>query len=116
MLAGTADYVRNHTGCDQNGVRGAFLKADDPVPNDRTAAAQRLVDGAFTPGVSDYALQTLNESVPYDKWALRYDPGRDTIRIMALRSTNRRHQGRTPQKINRRRHRIGAFLNELRRE
>ena len=34
--------------------------------NDPASAAQRLVDGGFTPR-HDYAMQTLSE-LPYDKW------------------------------------------------
>ena len=59
----------------------AFLKANDLCATDPARAAQRLVDGAFTPRY-DYALQALNE-VPYDKWR-EYDP-EDTIRYYALR-------------------------------
>jgi NitT/TauT family transport system substrate-binding protein len=110
MLAGNRDYVRNHPVATKRALR-AFLKADDLCATDPARAAQRLVDGAFTPRY-DYALQALNE-VPYDKWR-EYDP-EDTIRYYALRLHEVGFIKATPQKI------IAdgtdwRFLNELKRE
>ena len=110
MLAGNRDYVRNHPVATKRALR-AFLKADDLCATDPARAAQRLVDGAFTPRY-DYALQALNE-VPYDKWR-EYDP-EDTIRYYALRLHEAGFIKSTPQKI------ITdgtdwRFLNELKRE
>ena len=110
MLAGNRDYVRNHPVATKRVLR-AFLKADDLCATNPARAAQRLVDGAFTPRY-DYALQTLNE-VPYDKWR-EYDP-EDTIRYYALRLHEVGFIKATPQKI------IAdgtdwRFLNELKRE
>ena len=110
MLAGNRDFVRNHPVATKRVLR-AFLKADDLCATDPARAAQRLVDGAFTPRY-DYALQALNE-VPYDKWR-EYDP-EDTIRYYALRLHEAGFIKATPQKI------IAdgtdwRFLNELKRE
>jgi NitT/TauT family transport system substrate-binding protein len=110
MLAGNRDYVHNHSVATKRVLR-AFLKADDLCATDPARAAQRLVDGAFTPRY-DYALQTLNE-VPYDKWR-EYDP-EDTIRYYALRLHEVGLIKSSPHKI------IAdgtdwRFLNELKRE
>jgi len=110
MLAGNRDYVRNHPVATKRVLR-AFLKADDLCATDPARAAQRLVDGAFTPRY-DYALQALNE-VPYDKWR-EYDP-EDTIRYYALRLHEVGFIKSSPQRI------VAdgtdwRFLNELKRE
>jgi NitT/TauT family transport system substrate-binding protein len=87
------------------------LKAADFRVSEPARAAQRLVEGGYTPRY-DYALQTLNE-VPYDKWR-EYDP-EDTVRFYALRLHEVGMIKSSPQKI------IAdgtdwRFLNELKRE
>src|SRR5215469_1622649 len=94
MLAGNRAFVRNYPAATKAVVR-AMLKADDLCISDPARAAQRLVDGGFTPRY-DYALQTLNE-VPYDKWR-EYDP-EDTIRFYALRLHEVGMVKSSPQKI-----------------
>ena len=76
-------------------VLRAVLKAADFCANEPTRAAQRLVDGGFTPR-HDYALQAMRE-IPYDKWR-EYDP-EDTIRFYALRLHEVGLIKSTPQKI-----------------
>jgi NitT/TauT family transport system substrate-binding protein len=110
MLAGNRAFVRNYPVATKAVVR-AMLKADDLCVSDPARAAQRLVEGGFTPRY-DYALQTLNE-IPYDKWR-EYDP-EDTIRFYALRLHEVGMVKSSPQKI------IAdgtdwRFLNELKRE
>jgi len=110
MLAGNREFVRNNPVATKAVVR-AMLKADDLCVSDPARAAQRLVDGGFTPRY-DYALQTLTE-VPYDKWR-EYDP-EDTIRFYALRLHEAGMVKSSPQKI------IAdgtdwRFFNEVRRE
>jgi NitT/TauT family transport system substrate-binding protein len=110
MLAGNREFVRNNPVATKAVVR-AMLKADDICVSDPARAAQRLVDGGFTPRY-DYALQTLTE-VPYDKWR-EYDP-EDTIRFYALRLHEVGMVKSSPQKI------IAEgtdwrFLNEVKRE
>ena len=88
-----------------------MLKADDLCVSDPAGAAQRLVNGGFTPRY-DYAFQALTE-VPYDKWR-EYDP-EDTIRFYALRLHEVGMVKSSPQKI------IAEgtdwrFLDELKRE
>jgi NitT/TauT family transport system substrate-binding protein len=92
-------------------VLRAILKAADLCVSEPARAAQRLVDGGYTPRY-DYALQTLNE-VPYDKWR-EYDP-EDTVRFYALRLHEVGMIKSSPQKI------IAdgtdwRFWNELKRE
>ena len=94
MLAGNRAFVRNCPAATKAVVR-AMLKADDLCVSDPARAAQRLVDGGFTPRY-DYALQTLTE-VPYDKWR-EYDP-EDTIRFYALRLHEVGMVNSSPQKI-----------------
>jgi NitT/TauT family transport system substrate-binding protein len=89
----------------------AILKATDFCATDPAGAAQRLVDGHFTPRY-EFALQTLRE-LPYDKWR-EYDP-EDTIRFYALRLHEAGFVKPSPQRI------IAdgtdwRFLNELKRE
>jgi NitT/TauT family transport system substrate-binding protein len=110
MLAGNPDFVRNHPVATKRVLR-AILKAADFCATDPAVAAQRLVDGHFTPRY-DYALQTLSE-LPYDKWR-EYDP-EDTVRYYALRLHEAGFIKASPQKI------IAEgtdwrFLNELKRE
>jgi len=94
MLAGNRAFVRNYPIATKAVVR-AILKADDLCVSNPARAAQRLVDGGFTPRY-DYAFQTLTE-VPYDKWR-EYDP-EDTIRFYALRLHEVGMVKSSPQKI-----------------
>jgi NitT/TauT family transport system substrate-binding protein len=80
MLIGNPDYVRDYPVATKRVLR-AILKAADMCAAEPTRAAQRMVDGGFTPRY-DYALQALGD-VPYGKWR-EYDP-EDTIRFYALR-------------------------------
>jgi NitT/TauT family transport system substrate-binding protein len=110
MLAGNRSFVRNNPVATKAVVR-AMLTAVDLCVSDPARAAQRLVEGGFTPRY-DYALQTLTE-VPYDRWR-EYDP-EDTIRFYALRLHEVGMVNSSPQKI------IAdgtnwRFFNELRRE
>ena len=110
MLAGNREFVRNYPVATKRAVR-AILKATDLCATDPASAAQRLVEGGFTPRY-DYALQTLSENA-YDKWR-EYD-AEDTIRFYALRLHEASFIKSSPQKI------IAdgtnwRFLNELRRE
>ena len=110
MLAGNREFVRKYPVATKAVLR-AILKAADLCVSEPARAAQRLVDGGYTPRY-DYALQTLNE-VPYDKWR-EYDP-EDTVRFYALRLREVGMIKSSPQKI------IAdgtdwRFLNELKRE
>jgi NitT/TauT family transport system substrate-binding protein len=110
MLAGNRAFVREYPVAIKALLR-AILKAADLCVSEPARAAQRLVDGGYTPRY-DYALQTLNE-VPYDKWR-EYDP-EDTVRFYALRLREVGMIKSSPQKI------IAdgtdwRFLNELKRE
>jgi ABC-type nitrate/sulfonate/bicarbonate transport system substrate-binding protein len=110
MPAGNREYVRSHPVATKRVLR-AILKAADLCATEPTRAAQRIVDGGFTPRY-DYALQTLSE-VPYDKWR-DYD-AENTIRFYALRMREAGLIKSSPQKI------IAdgtdwRFLNELKRE
>ena len=80
MVAGNTEFVREHPVATKRVLR-AILKAADFCAADPAGAAQRLVDGGFTPRY-DYALQTLAE-LPYDRWR-EYD-AEDTLRFYALR-------------------------------
>ena len=110
MLAGNPDFVRKHPVATKRVLR-AILKAADLCATDPVAAAQRLVDGRFTPRY-DYALQTMREP-PYDKWR-EYD-AEDTVRFYSLRLREAGFIKSSPQKI------LAEgtdwrFLNELKRE
>jgi NitT/TauT family transport system substrate-binding protein len=110
MLAGNPEFVRKHPFATKRVLR-AILKAADLCATDPAGAAQRLVDGRFTPRY-DYALQTMRE-LPYDKWR-EYD-AEDTIRFYALRLREAGFIKSSPQKI------IAdgtdwRFLDELKRE
>ena len=94
MLAGNRAFVRNYPIATKAVLR-AILKADDLCVRDPARAAQRLVEGGFTPRY-DYAFQTLTE-VPYDKWR-DYDP-EDTIRFYSLRLREVGMVKPSPQKI-----------------
>jgi NitT/TauT family transport system substrate-binding protein len=80
MLAGSREYVRKYPVATKRVLR-AILKATDLCATEPARAAQRLVDGGFTPRY-DYALQTLS-GLPYDRWR-DYD-AEDTVRFYALR-------------------------------
>jgi NitT/TauT family transport system substrate-binding protein len=110
MLAGNTDFIRSNPVATKRVAR-AVLKAADFCAADPAGAAQRLVDGGFTPRY-DYALQTLSE-LPYDRWR-EYDP-EDTLRFYALRLHEAGMITSTPNQI------IAEgtdwrFLNELKRE
>jgi NitT/TauT family transport system substrate-binding protein len=110
VLAARADYVRNYPVATKRVLR-AILKANDMCAAEPAWAAQRLVDGGFTPNY-DYALQALLD-LPYAKWR-EYDP-EDTLRFFALRLHELGFIGSSPNKIIA----DGAdwrFLNELKRE
>jgi NitT/TauT family transport system substrate-binding protein len=79
-IYGNRDFVRANPVATKRYLR-AVLKAADFCVAEPERAAQRLVDGGFTPRY-DYALQTLTE-VPYDRWR-EFDP-EDTMRFFALR-------------------------------
>jgi NitT/TauT family transport system substrate-binding protein len=110
MLAGHRDYVQKNPIATKRVLR-AVLKGADFCAGDPVRAAQRLVDGGFTPRY-DYALQTVRD-VAYDKWR-EYDP-EDTVRYYALRLHDLGFVKSTPQKI------IAEgtdwrYFNELKRE
>jgi NitT/TauT family transport system substrate-binding protein len=95
----------------RRGAPRAILKAVDLCATDPTRAAQRLVEGGFTPRY-DYARQALSE-LPYDKWR-EFDP-EDTVRFWALRLHEAGLIKSDPKKIIA----DGAdwrFLDELKRE
>jgi len=79
MQVGNRAFVRDHPVTTKRYLR-AVLKAADLCATEPSTAAQRLVDGKYTPRY-DYALQTLTE-LPYDRWR-EYDP-EDTLRFYAL--------------------------------
>jgi NitT/TauT family transport system substrate-binding protein len=110
MLGGSREFVRKYPVATKRAAR-AILKAVDLCANDPASAAQRLVDGGFTPRY-DYAHQALSE-LPYDKWR-EYD-AEDTMRFWALRLHEVDLIKSSPQKI------IAEgtdwrFLNEFKRE
>jgi NitT/TauT family transport system substrate-binding protein len=110
MLAGNPEFVRRHPVATKRAAR-AILKATDLCASDPAGAAQRLVDGGFTPRY-DYALQTLKD-VPYDRWR-EYDP-EDTIRFYTLRMRDSGFIKSTPHQIIAE-HTDWRFLDELKRE
>jgi NitT/TauT family transport system substrate-binding protein len=110
MVAGNTDFIRKHPVATKRVLR-AILKAADFCAADPERAAQRLIDGGFTPRY-DYALQTLTD-LPYDRWR-EYDP-EDTLRFYALRLHEAGMIISTPNQL------IAdgtdwRFLNELKRE
>jgi NitT/TauT family transport system substrate-binding protein len=110
MLVGNRDYVRNHPVATKRVLR-AVLKATEFCASEPARAAQRLVDGGFTPRY-DYAHETLS-GIPYDKWR-DYD-AEDSIRFYALRLHEAGLVKSSPKKL------IAdgtdwQFLNELKRE
>ncbi len=110
MLAGNAEFVRNHPVATKRVVR-AILKATDLCAAEPALVARRIVDDGFTDRY-DWALQTLRE-LPYDKWR-EYD-AEDTVRFYALRLRETGFIKSSPQKV------IAGgtdwrFLKELKRE
>jgi NitT/TauT family transport system substrate-binding protein len=110
MLAGNSEYVRKYPVATKRVLR-AVLKAADFCASEPGRAAQRLVDGGFTPRY-DYAFETLSD-IPFAKWR-DYD-AEDSIRFYALRMREGGMIKSSPQKI------IAEgtdwrFLNELKRE
>jgi NitT/TauT family transport system substrate-binding protein len=110
MVAGNTNFVSEHPVATKRVLR-AILKAVDFCAAEPERAAQRLVDGGFTPRYA-YALQTLTD-LPYDRWR-EYDP-EDTMRFYALRLHEAGMITSSPNKI------IAEgtdwrFLNELKRE
>jgi len=110
MLGGSREFVRKHPVATKRAAR-AILKAVDLCATDPARAAQRMVDGGFTPRY-DYAHQALSE-LPYDRWR-EYD-AEDAMRFWALRLHEVGLIKSSPQKI------IAdgtdwRFLNELKRE
>jgi NitT/TauT family transport system substrate-binding protein len=110
MCVGNADYVREHPVATKRYLRATF-KAAAICATEPAKAAQRLVDGGYTPRY-DYALQTLTE-LPYDIW-WKFGP-EDTIRFYALRLHELGMIKSSPQKI------IAdgtdwRFIDELKRE
>jgi NitT/TauT family transport system substrate-binding protein len=110
MAVGTRAFVRDHPVATKRFLR-ATLKAADICANEPERAAQRVVDGGFTPRL-DYALQALSE-IPYTNWR-DFDP-EDAMRFYALRLHEVGMIKSTPNKI------IAEgtdwrFLNELKRE
>jgi NitT/TauT family transport system substrate-binding protein len=110
MAVGTRAFVRDHPVATKRFLR-ATLKAADICANEPERAAQRVVDGGFTPRL-DYALQALSE-IPYANWR-DFDP-EDAMRFYALRLHEVGMIKSTPNKI------IAEgtdwrFLNELKRE
>jgi NitT/TauT family transport system substrate-binding protein len=80
MAIGTRTFVHEYPVATKRFLR-AILKAADVCANEPESAAQRVVDGGFTPRL-DYALQALSE-VPYTVWR-EFDP-EDAMRFYALR-------------------------------
>jgi len=110
VLAGNREFVQKYPVATKRVLR-AILKAADFCAAEPARAAQRLVDGGFTPRY-DYAFEALR-TISYDKWR-EYD-AEDTIRFYALRMHEAGMIKATPQKI------IAdgtdwRFLNELKRE
>ena len=110
VLAGNREFVRKYPVATKRVLR-AILKAADFCAAEPALAAQRLVDGGFTPRYDD-AFEALR-TISYDKWR-EYD-AEDTIRFYALRMHEAGMIKATPQRI------IADgtdwhFLNELKRE
>jgi NitT/TauT family transport system substrate-binding protein len=80
MTVGNRAFVRDHPVATKRFLR-ATLKAADICANEPERAAQRVVDGGFTPRL-DYALQALRE-LRYGVWR-EFDPA-DSMRFYALR-------------------------------
>ena len=80
MVAGNADYVRNHPAATKRALR-AILKAADMCAAEPEQIARRLVDNGYTTNY-DYAVQSLKQ-LPYGTWR-EFDP-EDSMRFYALR-------------------------------
>ena len=94
MLGGNREFVRNNPVATKRALR-AMLKASDLCVTEPERAAQRLVDGGFTPRY-DRALEALRENI-FDKWR-EYD-AEDTVRFYALRLRDVGFIKSTPQKL-----------------
>jgi len=94
MLAGSADFVRQHPVATKRAVR-ALLKANALCAQEPERVAQTLVDKGVTPHVG-YAVQALKE-LPFGTWR-EYD-AEDTVRFYALRLHEAGMIKSTPQKI-----------------
>jgi NitT/TauT family transport system substrate-binding protein len=110
VLGSNIDYIRDHPAATKRVLR-ALLMATELCSVEPARAAQRLVDGGFTPRY-DYAFQAVRE-IPYGSWR-EYD-AEDTIRFYALRLHETGLIKSTPQRL------IAdgtdwRFLNELKRE
>jgi NitT/TauT family transport system substrate-binding protein len=110
MVAGNTEFIRENPVATKRVLR-AILKATDICAAEPERAAQRLIEGGFTPRF-DYAVQALTD-LPYDRWR-EYDP-EDTLRFYALRLHEAGMITSTPNQL------IAAgtdwrFLNELKRE
>jgi NitT/TauT family transport system substrate-binding protein len=110
MVATQADYARRYPIATKRVLR-AMAKAADLCAAQPEHAAQRLVDGGFTPRY-DFALQALKE-IPYRRW--RDYNAEDTLRFYALRLHEAGMIKSTPNKIIGQATDFRAF-NELRRE
>jgi NitT/TauT family transport system substrate-binding protein len=110
MLAGSREYLQKYPVATKRVVR-AILKTADLCATEPARAAQRLVDGGFTPRY-DYAFQTLS-GLPYDRWR-DYD-AEDTVRFYALRLYDAGLIKSDPNKIIAD-HTDWRFLDELKRE
>jgi NitT/TauT family transport system substrate-binding protein len=110
MVATQADYARRYPIATKRVLR-AMAKAADLCAAQPEHAAQRLVDGGFTPRY-DFALQALKE-IPYRRW--RDYTAEDTLRFYALRLHEAGMIKSTPNKIIGQATDFRAF-NELRRE
>ena len=93
-LAGNREFVRRNPVATK-GVLRAIFKAADFCAAEPARAAQRLVDGGFTPRY-DYAFEALR-TISYDKWR-EYD-AEDTIRFYALRMREAGLIKSTPNKM-----------------
>jgi NitT/TauT family transport system substrate-binding protein len=80
MVAGNADYVRNHPVATKRALR-AILKSADICAAEPEQIARRLVDSGYTTNY-DYAVQSLKQ-LPYGTWR-EFDP-EDSMRFYALR-------------------------------
>jgi len=110
LLTGNREFVRKYPLATKCVLRAVF-KAADWCASEPGRAAQRLVDGGFTPRY-DYAFETLSD-IPFAKWR-DYD-AEDAIRFYALRMRDAGMIKSSPQNI------IAEgtdwrFLNELKRE
>ncbi len=111
VVLANREFVRKHPVAAKRALR-AILKATDLCALEPDRAARILVDKGYTQ-TYEYALQTMKNDVPYNKWRA-YDP-EDAIRFWALRLHEAGMIKSSPQKI------IAQgtdwrFLNELKKE